>query len=151
MKKLTIAALLAAQLTAAQPALAAELVTQEAPQMGAFAGARLRVPLGGEREQRRLRAGLTLAPTMHVRDSAGSERLRFGEGLELGITGREPVRLSFGGTPVNRLGQRGTGPDGQRLGISTLGWIAIGVGAAIVIVVGAAAICASDHNCLPSE
>src|ERR1043165_1633260 len=111
MKKLTIAALLAAQLTAAQPALAAELVTQEAPQMGAFAAARLRVPLGGEREQRRLRAGLTLAPTMHVRDSAGSERLRFGEGLELGITGREPVRLSFGGTPVNQLGQRGTGPD----------------------------------------
>lgn len=152
MKKLTIAALVAAQLASvAQPAMAADLVQQETPRMGAFAGARLRIPLGGAREERRLRAGLTLAPTMRNQGADGASRLSFGEGLEFGIAGREPARLSLAGVPVNRLARSGTGPDGQRLGISTIGWIAIGVGTAIVIVVGAAVICSQDSDCLPSE
>ena len=152
MKKLTIVAFVAAQmLGAAQPAAAADLVAQEAPQMGAFAGARLRMPLGGAREERQVRAGLTLAPTMRSHNADGASRLRFGEGLEFGFTGREPLRLSLAGTPVNRLTQGRAGPDGQRLGVSTIGWIAIGVGAAVVIVVGAAVICSQDSDCLPSE
>jgi hypothetical protein len=151
MKKLTIAALLAAQLTVtAQPALAAELVTQEAPQMGAFAGARLRLPLGCDVRQRQLRAGFTLAPTVHSRAANGETRLRFGEGLELGITGRQPLRLSLAGQDVRRLGAAEDDNDRHR-GPSTLGWIAIGVGVAAVIVIGAAALCASDHDCIPSE
>jgi len=141
MKKLTIGALVAGQLLGpVQPAAAADLVERDTPQIGAFAGARLRIPLGGAREERRLRAGLTLAPTMRV----GAGRLRFGEGLEFGVAGREPVRLSLAGTPVNRLAGGGRGPDGQRLGVSTLGWIAIGVGATVVVLVGAAALVA-DH------
>lgn len=152
MKRLMIAALLGAQTAAAaQPALAAELAEGRSQQAGAFAGLRLRMGLDGTADQRRLRAGLTVAPTLHSRTADGAVHLRIGEGLELGVAERERVRLSLAGTPVNRLAQGGTGPDGQRLGVSTLGWIAIGVGAAVVIVVGAAAICASDHDCLPSE
>jgi len=151
-KKLMIAALVATQLLSApQPAAAADLVERDSTQMGAFAGARLRVPLGGAREERHIRAGLTLAPTIRAQYADGASRLRFGEGLELGVTGRQPLRLSLAGTPINRLGQGGRGPDGQRLGVSTIGWIAIGVGAAVVIVIGAAAICAADHDCIPSE
>ena len=152
MKKLMIMALLGGQLmTVAQPAFAAELTENRTQQMGAFAGLRLRVPLDGNLQQRQVRAGLAVAPLMHSRAMNGETRLRIGEGVELGITGREPVRLSLAGTPVNRLAQGATGPDGRRMGISTIGWIAIGIGAAAIIIVGAAALCASDHDCLPSE
>jgi hypothetical protein len=144
MKRLTIGALLAGQLlSVAQPAFAADLVAWEAPQMGAFAGARLRVPLGGARDERRLRAGLTLAPTLRTSAADGESQLRFGEGLELGVTGRQPVRLLLAGQDVRRLGaaedndDRGGGP-------STLGWIAIGVGTFLIVAVGAAAL-AADH------
>ena len=152
MKRLMIMALLGAQLmTVAQPAFAAELTENRTQQMGAFAGLRLRVPLDGNVQHRQVRAGLAVAPMMHSRAMNGETRLRIGEGVELGITGREPVRLSLAGTPVNRLAQGATGPDGRRMGISTIGWIAIGIGAAAIIIVGAAALCASDHDCLPSE
>jgi len=152
MKRLTIGALLAGQLmTAAQPVLAAELTETRSQQTGAFAGLRLRVPLDGNAEQRRLRAGLALAPTLHTRTADGETRLHVGEGIELGLVGREPVRLSIAGTPVSRLAQGGTGPNGERLGISTLGWVAIGVGALVVVLVGATALCMSDSDCNPSE
>ena len=132
MKYPTIAALLAA----AQPAVGAELAESRTQQMGAFAGVRVRMPLDGDARQRQLRAGLTVAPTLHTRTADGATRLRIGEGVELGITGREPVRLSVAGTPVNRLVQSGTGPDGQRLGVSTVGWIAIGAGVVVLAVGG---------------
>jgi hypothetical protein len=151
MKKLMIAALVAGQLlTAAQPAFAAELVDSHGQQIGAFAGARLRVPLNGNARQRQIRAGFTLAPTMRTLAADGHSRLRFGEGLELGITGRQPVRLLLAGQDVRRLGAAQDNDD-RRGGPSTLGWIAIGVGVAAVIVIGAVALCASDHDCIPSE
>ena len=61
--------------------------------------------------------------------------------------------MRLAGTRLDRLGiaPNGQAPGGQRAGISTLGWIAIGVGAALVIVVAATAICASDSDCIPSE
>ena len=139
MKRLMIASLLTAQLlTAAQPALAADLVERDTPHMGAFAGARIRLPLGDHARQR-VRAGLTIAPTMRVRDSDGVGRTRFGEGLELGFTRNRPLELSFAGTRVDRIGiaPGGRTPNGPRAGVSTLGWIAIGVGATIVVAAGA--------------
>jgi hypothetical protein len=134
MKKLMIAAMLGGQaLAAAQPAFAAELAESRSQQTGAFAGLRVRMGLDGTREQRRLRAGLTVAPTLHSRSAAGETRLRFGEGVELGIVGGDKVRLSLAGTPVNRLAQGATGPDGRRLGVSTAGWVAIGIGATVAV------------------
>jgi len=71
---------------------------------GVFLGARLRLPLGGNREERQLHAGLAMAPTLHGRASDGESRLRIGEGLELGVAVREPLRLSLAGQDVRRLG-----------------------------------------------
>jgi hypothetical protein len=126
MKRLTITALLSAQLlAAAQPAMAAQLEATGDQRMGAFGGLRVRLPLGGEMRDRQLRAGLTLAPTLHGRLANGETRLRFGEGLELGLRGREPVRLSLAGRDVRRLAARDDG-DGRR-GIPTGALIAGGL------------------------
>ena len=93
MKRLMIAALLAGQLSTAAPAAGAELDRHGSPQMGAFGGLRVRLPLDGNVQQRRVRAGLTLAPTVHSRAINGESRMRMGEGLEVGVTGRHPVRV----------------------------------------------------------
>jgi hypothetical protein len=154
MKKFAIVGLLAAQITAAaQPALAADLVAQERPVIGAFAGARLRIPFGDNAHQR-VRAGLTLAPTLHVLGSDGVARTRFGEGLELGIAPRRPLELSFAGTRLDRLGVAPgrTGPEGRRAGVSTLGWVAIGVGATVLVVAGAGYLWLEDAlDCDPGD
>ncbi len=153
MKSLAMTGLIAAQLlTTAQPALAADLTDTRTHQTGVFAGVRLRVALDGATERQPLRAGLAVAPTVQSRSIAGGEvRTRFGEGLELGVRGGEPIRLSLAGTPVSQLAQGPRGPEGERAGVSTLGWIAIGVGALVTIVVVASAICLSDNDCIPSE
>jgi hypothetical protein len=137
MKRVLIAALLAGQLTAAaQPAFAAGLAEPSRSEMGAFAGLRVRMPLDGNAGQRQLRAGLTVAPAMHSRTANGESRLRIGKGLELGLAGDQPLRLSLGGSPVAQLAQGPMGPDGRRMGVSTVGWIAIGVGAAALVTFG---------------
>ena len=154
MKRLTIAALVAAQTLAVQPAVAADLAPGAETRAGAFGGFRLRVPLDGARGERRVRAGLAIAPAIQSRTAAGESRLRIGEGLELGLAGPGPVRLSLAGQDLRRLGasaQDGQGADEGGGGPSTLGWIAIGVGVVAVIVVGAAALCLSDNDCIPSE
>jgi hypothetical protein len=135
MRKLLIVALVAAQLApVAAPARAAELRVEPQRQetrMGAFAGARLRVALGGERRER-VRAGLAVAPELH-RMEAGAARMRIGEGLEYGFTDRRPAAVSVAG---RRLSDAQRAPDGRRQGVSTLGWVAIGAGVVLVIGVG---------------
>ena len=155
MKKLTMAALVAGQILAsAAPASAADLTNAQEIQGGAFGGVQLRIPLGGAPRAHRLRAGLTLAPTLRSRAATGEVRTRIGEGLEFGYRAGHPVSFSIAGRDLQprRLGAA-QDDDGnhRRGGPSTLGWIAIGLGVAVVIVVGAAALCAADHDCLPSE
>ena len=137
MKKLMIAALAAAQIAAtAQPAMAAELAAEPgaaSQRHGAFAGARLRIPLDGTKA-RKAQAGLTLAPMIQGRSADGSQRTRFGEGLELRLAGDSAKpELAFGGRSLAQLKEGRTGPDGRKLGVSTLGWVAIGVGAALIV------------------
>lgn len=151
MKSLTIAALLAAQIAlSAQPAFAAELSRDGGTtpnQVGAFAGARLRVPLGGGREK--AQAGLAMTSTL--RGGAGGE-LRFAKGAELGFSGRDSgIRLTLAGAPVAQLAQGGRGPEGRKQGVSTLGWVAIGVGAVALVLVALVAACSADNDCPPSE
>lgn len=134
MKKLLIAALLAGK---AAPAAAAEFTTSRDTDAGAFAGFSLRMPLDGNASQRRVRAGLTVAPTLRTQDIQGERRMQIGEGLELGMTGDQPIQLSIAGRPISQLTRGGESPDGRRAGVSTLGWVAIGVGT--VVVVGLAA------------
>ncbi len=151
MKSLMIAALLAGQIAlTAQPAAAAEL-SREGPNMpsqaSAFAGARLRIPLGGRNEKPQ--AGLALTSTMR---SGATGELRFAKGAELGFSGADSkIRLSLAGTPVSRLAQGGRGPEGRKQGVSTLGWVAIGVGAVAVILLALVAACSADNDCPPSE
>ena len=135
-KPMTIALLGGQMLAAAQPALAAELTAQGQREMGAFGGFRVRLPLGGDREERRVRAGVTLAPVMHSRTVDGGSRIRFGEGLEFGVVRDRSPQLSLAGTRIDRLGiaPNGSAPEGKRQGVSTLGWVAIGVGAAVAAV-----------------
>ena len=132
MKRILIAALVASQI--ASPAAAAELVRESSVQerrMGAFAGARLRVSLDRTARER-VRGGLSFSPTMHDVRADGSARLRIGEGLELGLSERSGPGLSFAGTPVRRIVQGPGGPEGDRRNVSTVGWVAIGVGVVLV-------------------
>ncbi|HST37526.1 MAG TPA: hypothetical protein VLK25_12970 [Allosphingosinicella sp.] len=155
MKVLVAAALVGAQLAAvAEPARAAEIQREATAATGTFAGLRLRMPMGGSRAQQAPRIGLAFAPTVHSINDSGEARMRIGEGLELGFSGRQPLRLTLAGQQLRRLGaaqQDAEDDNDRRGGPSTLGWIAIGVGVAVVIVVGAAAICFSDSDCVGSE
>lgn len=130
MKKLVIAALLAAQVA---PAAAAEFASGRDTDAGAFAGLRLRVALDGGATQQRVRAGLTVAPTLRTLDVQGERRMQIGEGLELGWSGRNRFEMSVAGRPMSQLIQGADGPEGRRAGVSTLGWVAIGVGAVVVV------------------
>lgn len=133
MRKVLIAGLVAAAqiLPAGQPARAAEL-HQDRPatssQVSAFAGARLRVPIGG---RERPQAGLALTSTLR---SGPAGELRFARGAELGFSGTDSkLDLSLAGRPVSKLVAGRPGPGGRRQGFSTAGWIAIGASAAIII------------------
>lgn len=147
MKILTAAALVAAQLVSASPVLAADLVGGPEPaqaRMGAFAGARLRVALGG-RHDGRTRFGLALAPISQSRTMDGRGVRRFGEGFELGISGREPAGLRLAGY---RVGPGGALLDERhtRLGVSTIGTAAIVGGVIVVGLVGLALIARNDSD-----
>jgi hypothetical protein len=128
MKPVTIALLAAAPaLSWGQPAEAAELAAawdSSPAQRGAFAGARLRVPLGTSAEMPR--AGLAFA---------GMERSRItgqscmAAGVEAGIAASEGLGVAIGGRPAGQLAAR------RKAGFSALGWVAIGVGATAVAAV----------------
>jgi hypothetical protein len=143
MKKLMIIALVAAQLTAAQPTIAAELEAPSERRMGMFGGLRVRMALGGNAGAERLRAGLAFAPTVHSRLANGESRIRVGEGLELGLRGREPLRLSIAGQDLRRLAAQGNERE-ERRGIPTGAWIAGGIIAVTLLGVGAIALVLED-------
>ena len=130
MKKLLIAALAGAQVI--MPAAAADLDAArgaEASRTGAFAGVRLRVSLDPQPRER-VRAGLAVSPTTHSLRGDGSARMRIGEGLEFGLGESRSAELSLAGRPVSEIG-----PEAERSNVSTVGWVAIGVGVAAVAVV----------------
>jgi hypothetical protein len=133
----------AAILLCAQPVSAADLgddsggASAATQRHGAFAGARLRVPLGGT--DREVRAGLAAAPLVQNRGADGSLQTRFGDGVEFGFAGRKPAGLSLGGTRLSDLGQRRDGPGGTRLGTSTGKGLAI-VGGIVLLTLGGVAL-----------
>jgi hypothetical protein len=131
MRKVTIAALLAGQLAAAQPALAADFAaTSQEQRMAAFGGFRLRIPLDGAPRQRQVRAGLTFAPALHSQSGDGAVRMRIGEGVELGYRPGRPLSFSLAGQDLART-RLGAAEEGRRGGLST-GKIALIVGGVLV-------------------
>ncbi len=147
MKNCVLAGLVAAQMiVAAQPAAAASLGQGTSVQTGTFAGARIRLSLGGKQQDQRFRAGLTVAPTLRSQATLGETRMRIGEGPELGFAGGRPLTLSLAGQPVSRLLPGGNkSEDDQRLGISTGGYVAIGVG--VILVAGGVGYLAMANRC----
>jgi hypothetical protein len=130
MKFIVMGALAAAQVAlAVQPVRAAELQREVAGpnQVGSFVGARMRVPLGATREK--AQAGLAFTATQRAGETG---MLRFSKGMELGFSGDNKVRLSLAGKPVSQLRQGSEGPDGRKLGVSTIGWVGIGIGVAVI-------------------
>ncbi|MEA3030237.1 MAG: hypothetical protein QOJ53_1916 [Sphingomonadales bacterium] len=107
MKKPIITALVAGQLLGfAPPATAADLAGLQEQRAGAFGGFRLRIPLGGNPRAQRLRAGLTIAPTLRSRAGDGETSMRIGEGLEFGYRANRPLSFSLAGRDL----------DGRRFG-----------------------------------
>jgi hypothetical protein len=100
---------------------------------GAFVGARVQLPLGHNVAQPR--ASLGIAPTQSRISSNGMVRTRIGEGLALNLNADRKPTLTLAGVPAGHaLGletRRSTDPN-HKAGISTGGWIAIGVGTAVV-------------------
>ena len=142
MKFLTIAAFVAAQIIPnAAPAFAAEFAQAQEQKAGVFGGVRVRVPLDGHRRNEGVRAGLTLAPTLHSRSQDGETRLRMGEGIELGVSEREQLRLAIAGQDVRRLaGAAQDAPESEEEDDDddfTWGHAALILGGVIVVAVGA--------------
>ena len=140
MKIIVTAALVVAQLAAvAQPAFAAEIQRETSAATGTFGGLRLRVPLDGRRDERAPRLGLAFAPTVHTVGEDGAARMRIGEGLEFGFSGRRAApALSIAG---RRLG---AAQDGG--GIDTAEGILIGAGVVALLIVGSVVWLVSEQN-----
>jgi hypothetical protein len=142
MKKLTMVAFVAGQvLTSAAPASAADLTNSREIRGGAFGGVQLRIPLGGAPRAERIRAGLTLAPTLQSRAQTGEVQTRIGEGLEFGYRSGRPVSLSLAGRDLRsrRLGAAQDDRDDRHRGLST-GEILLIAGGVIVVTAGVVAV-----------
>ena len=132
-----MAALVAAQLLGVAPARAAELgddriVTQ---QRGTFAGARVRMPFGGE-DSGKVRAGLSLTSMNRSDLVGGPSRTSFAQGAELRLSSREAPKLHLGGTPLSQRLAAAQSGDGRREKGSSLGNKVL-KGGAILLIIGA--------------
>lgn len=104
-------------------------------QVGAFAGARLRLALGAA-SSNRPQLALTIAPTRTVVGSTGRGTTRFGEGVAIDFAAHRPT-LKLGGVPLDAaLGFRrqADGDHDRKLGLSTTAWIGIGAVAVLATV-----------------
>ena len=134
MKLVLIASLVLAQLPLAS-ATAATIENHGASQqqVGAFAGARLRIAVGGEKAGKPT-IGLGITGLAQSRSSDGAVRTRLSEGVQFGYSADRKLGLTVAGQPLDarRPSLQDKGEDDDD-GISTLGWIGIGVGAALVV------------------
>lgn len=128
-KHMLVVLVVALSIVATQPAAAtaADFEEMTTVRSGTFTGARIRILLGGPQHEQTIRAGLTIAPTWRSQTIMGETRTRFGEGLELGFGGKHPLTVSLGGRKTE---------DDKRLGTSTGGKVAIGLGV-VALVAGA--------------
>jgi len=134
MKSITLASFVAAQIFASGPATAASPDQMASAHVdgGMFAGARLRVPLGGASPPKP-RLMLSLAPMMRSQSADGRVQLRFGEGMAIGPGEGRALRISLAGQPLSAFAPRAAKVDTANAnGISTIGWVAIGAGVLLV-------------------
>lgn len=148
MKLFVIASLMLTSLVS-EPALAAgqsDQYSSARQDAGAFAGARLRIRLGGNKAGH-VRAGLAFAPMTRTETVGGRAHVRYGEGVEFGFNGTSRAGFSVGGQPIERFALLpGTGVDKRGTkGLSTAG--AVGIGAAVVVLAGVAAFVVLSNRC----
>jgi len=101
---------------------------------GAFVGARFQLPMGGEKS-RGPRATLAIAPTQSRISSDGMIRTRIGEGLALNFGTKSGPTITLAGVRADKAfaSQSARQLDAtKKLGVSTGGWVAIGVGVAVL-------------------
>ena len=96
-----------------------------ADRYGAFVGARIRLPTSGQAA--RPQAMLTIAP-IQSQSGRGTMRTRMGEGVALNFSARAAPSLSIAGTPRGVPANEGPPRPAARSGLSSTGWVAIGVG-----------------------
>lgn len=146
---MTIVALTGAAPLHAQRMDGASRMTGAGPvSMGGFAGARVRIALGGTRSrEQRIRAGLTVAPMQRSSSvDMKSSTLRIGDGFEFGIAGdRFEPHLSLAGQrliPARQL-PGGRVPTKGRSNLSDGGAVAVVV-AGIAVLAGVGLLLALD-------
>ena len=99
---------------------------------GAFIGAQFKTSFGGPTRSQP-RAQLAFAPTRSRLSSSGQVTTRIGDGLALDFTSDAKPTLTLAGVRADtalRLTRAGRSETGQKFGVSTTGWVAIGVGVA---------------------
>ena len=100
---------------------------------GAFLGARVQIPLGG-RSISRPRASLAIAPTLQRISNKGEVRTSIGEGVALSIGSRPTLTLmGMRADQALDLSPAQQADSTHKQGVSTGGWVAIGVGVAAVV------------------
>lgn len=128
------AAALALATVLASPVQATEWGMAES-RTGSFAGARLRLPLGGDASARP-EASLAVAPMMERRSSNGRHSLAIGQGVALNLAGGRP-ELRLGALRADqavRLAVGGNQAPNHKARLSTGAWLGIGAG---VVAIGA--------------
>ena len=142
MRRLVISVILASSLMG--PAHAADWQSQTVEvRPGTFIGARLTI---GGRTGGRPSAALTVAPTQNRISNDGTTSMKVGEGIALNLkSGRRPTLTLVGIRADTALGLRRSGnlDADKKLGVSSGGWVAIGVGA-LALVAGGLYL-AADH------
>ena len=141
---------------ATTPALQAATLDDASPaaynsqvRTGAFAGARIRLAVGSQTREPRLRAGFSFAAMQSGQTRRGASFTRFGEGLEFGVNSRNSQpHMSLAGYSLTseRLGAAdGVNAAGKKKGLSTPATIGIVIGgAALLALLAFVAICADD-------
>ena len=133
MKSLLIASLVLAPLMAS-PAAAASLEDHSSAgqyRLGTFAGARLRIAVGGE-QAGRPRLGLAVTGIDYRRSPDGGLRTRFADGAEYGFSA-DGLGLSLAGQPVAMGKERLNASGGGGLSDN----VVFGVGIGIILIGGA--------------
>jgi hypothetical protein len=134
-QSLTIPALRAASLEDASP-----IGRNAQIRTGTFAGARIRLAIGGQKRESRLRAGFTFASMQSGRSARGAPFTRFGEGLEFGITDRAvQPHMSIAGHSLapKRLGAaEDSEKNSEKKGGSGLRTAALVVGGLLIVGAG---------------
>ncbi len=167
MIKNVIAILAMGSLVAAPVSAAEDFKYQPAGQRDATARtgfgaqASVRIKLGGKQQVRRserVALGIAAGPAVSLQRN-GFTRTRVSPVLGLTLKPGYETSFSLAGqrlaTTYTKAGyalaQRdGKLPEGRRNGVSTLGWVGIGVGALVVLLVAAEIAC-QETNCLGSE